>query len=95
MLTGERLVINTDRFQNDMTSFGSKDDVFTLLIHLGYLAFDRETSSVSIPNTEIRGEFCNAIESEHWHDVVLALNQSEKLLSATWDMDSDTNRTKV
>ena len=61
MLAGERIVINTQRFQNDMTTFQSKDDVLTLLVHLGYLAFDQKASAVFIPNTEVRGEFHNAI----------------------------------
>ena len=56
MLSGERVQIHTERFQNDMTTFESKDDVLTLLVHLGYLAYDSESSEVFIPNTEIRGE---------------------------------------
>ena len=90
MLGGERVKINTTRFQNDMTTFQSKDDVLTLLVHLGYLAFDMEHSKVFIPNSEIRGEFCNAIEGEKWKDVIDALEQSDLLLSATWDKDSET-----
>ena len=90
MLGGERVKINTTRFQNDMTTFQSKDDVLTLLVHLGYLAFDMEHSKVFIPNSEIRGEFCNAIEGEKWKDVIDALEQSDRLLSATWDKDSET-----
>lgn len=52
MLGGERCRINTRKFQNDMTSFRSRDDVLTLLVHLGYLAFDLEKSEVYIPNQE-------------------------------------------
>ena len=33
-----------------------KDDVLTLLIHLGYLAYDDKTKTVKIPNSEIRAE---------------------------------------
>ena len=73
MLAGEHVVINTEKFQNDMTTFSSKDDVLTLLVHLGYLAFDKNHSAVFIPNTEIRGEFRNAIEGEYWKDVIAAL----------------------
>lgn len=69
MLAGEHVVINTARFQNDMTTFESKDDVLTLLIHLGYLAFDWGESAVFIPNAEIRGEFRNAIVGERWKNV--------------------------
>ena len=64
MMAGERVVINTERFQNDMTTFESRDDVLTLLVHLGYLAFDCEESEVFIPNMEILGEFRNAAG---WH----------------------------
>lgn len=75
MITGEHVTINPDRFQNDMTTFQSKDDVLTLLMHLGYLAFDRRDSAVFIPNSEIRGEFRNAIEGEHWKEVVLGKSE--------------------
>ena len=68
MFTGEHIVINPERFQNDMTTFQSKDDVLTLLVHLGYLAFEHEGMSVFIPNAEIRGEFRNAIEGDYWYD---------------------------
>ena len=61
MLTGQRICIYTGRFQNDMITFKSKDDVLTLLVHLGYLAYDSERSEVFIPNIEIRGEFRNAV----------------------------------
>lgn len=36
MLAGEAIKINTGTFSNDMTTFASKDDVLTLLVHLGY-----------------------------------------------------------
>ena len=64
MLTGQRICIYTGRFQNDMITFKSKDDVLTLLVHLGYLAYDSERSEVFIPNTEIRGEFRNAVTGD-------------------------------
>lgn len=85
MLVGTSVCISTERFQNDMTTLGSRDDVLTLLIHLGYLAFDKETSSVRIPNAEIRGEFQNAIEGDRWDDVIAALKKSDQLLQATWE----------
>lgn len=90
MLAGGRVAINTERFQNDMTTFSGRDDVLTLLIHLGYLAFDRECSEAFIPNAEIRGEFCNAIMGEQWKDVIEALEQSERLLKATWNQEEKT-----
>ena len=61
MLAGQHICIHTERFQNDMTTFESRDDVLTLLVHLGYLAYDSESSEVFISNTEIQGEFRNAV----------------------------------
>ena len=40
-----------------MVSFAGKDDVLTLLIHLGYLAYDSTYQMAYIPNEEIRQEF--------------------------------------
>ena len=79
MLTGGRVKINSKLFHNDMTTFKSKDDVLTLLVHLGYLAYDSESSQVFIPNSEITSEFENAIQGGGWEEVVYALEQSEKL----------------
>ena len=90
MLAGQRVCIHTDRFQNDMTTFESKDDVLTLLVHLGYLAYDSDRSEVFIPNTEIRGEFRNAVTGDHWKDIATALETSDRLLRATWDGDAET-----
>ena len=72
MLGGASVKINPRKFQNDMTSFKSKDDVMTLLVHLGYLAYDGITGEVSIPNEEIFGEFENAIEDGGWEEIVFS-----------------------
>ncbi len=61
LLGGRRFRIDTGTFQNDMTSLSSRDDIFILLVHLGYLAYDIETSEVFIPNEEIRREFIRAV----------------------------------
>ena len=90
MLAGEWITIDYETFQNDMTTFQSRDDVLTLLVHLGYLAYHHDNQKVSIPNTEIRGEFVRAIKSCKWKEVIDALEQSDRLLSATWQKDSET-----
>lgn len=90
MLAGERCKITTRKFQNDMTSVKSKDDVMTLLVHLGYLAFDFVKSEVLIPNQEVSGEFENAVEDGGWEEVAAALESSEALLEATIRMDTET-----
>lgn len=86
MLAGNYYKVNTRTFQNDMTTFKTKDDILTLLIHLGYLAYDKEKASVYIPNTEIKEEFKNAVEGSNWTEVIDAIKQSEQLLQATWNL---------
>lgn len=89
MLAGAHLHINTGRFSNDMTTFENADDVLTLLIHLGYLAYDFEKEEVYIPNREISKEFYNAVEGAGWSEVVEAIQGSKALLNAIWDMDTE------
>lgn len=83
MLGGERVKVNTLSFQNDMRSFKTKDDVMTLLIHLGYLGYDAETEETFIPNKEIVREFENAMSVSGWPEVMRILKASEKLLADT------------
>lgn len=66
-----------------MSVIRSKDDVLTVLIHLGYLSYDWRSSECYIPNHEVAGEMVNAVEDNHWTPVVKALQHSEKLLRAT------------
>ena len=53
-------------FQNDMTSFSSRDDVLTYLIHLGYLAYDQVHRRAFVPNEEIRQELTRAVKKKRW-----------------------------
>ena len=83
MLGGVGVRVNTLSFQNDMHSFRTKDDVFTLLIHLGYLAYDLKKEEAFIPNKEIVREFENAMSTGGWEEVMSVLEASEKLLLDT------------
>lgn len=90
MLGGQRCCIDVESFQNDITSFHSADDVITLLIHMGYLAYDNKTKEVFIPNEEVRSVFIRAVKNDGWDEVMKAVNDSEKLLKATLAMDEST-----
>ena len=50
-----------------MHTFKTKDDVLTLLIHLGYLAYDSGKREVFIPNREIMEEFETAMSVSGWN----------------------------
>ena len=83
MLTGERVSVNTLKFQNDMHIVRSKNDVLTVLIHLGYLAYDEDKRKCFIPNKEVADEFQNAVEDTAWTRIAKVLTDSENLLEAT------------
>ena len=89
MLAGGRCKVRTSGFQNDMSIINTKDDVFTVLIHLGYLSFDRTRNECYIPNLEVSGEMESAVISNKWTHVVDTLQQSERLLQVTLDGDEE------
>lgn len=89
MLGGGRCKIDAGTFQNDMTSFTGKDDVLTLLVHLGYLAYDANKNEVFIPNEEVQAEFIRAIKTNGWEEISKAITASEDLLDATLRRDAD------
>lgn len=88
MIAGGRCKVDTETFENDMTSFRSRDDVLTVLIHLGYLAYDKEAEEVYIPNKEVRTVFKNAVKLTDWTPVIQAMEASSQLLKATWEKDA-------
>ena len=83
MLAGERVYVNTTKFQNDMSIVRSKNDVLTVLIHLGYLTYDEDRRQCYIPNKEVADEFLNAVEDTSWSRLVDAITASQNLLDAT------------
>ena len=90
MLAGESVSINIGTFSNDMTTFATKDDILTLLVHLGYLTYDSIRETAAIPNKEVSQEYVNAISTMNWHGVADSVESSRKLLEALWAMDADT-----
>ena len=89
LIAGERIEINPGKFQNDMTTFYSADDILTLLVHLGYLTFDFYTKQVWVPNSEVAQEFINSIEDGGWEEVMRSVRASDELLKATLACDEE------
>ncbi len=90
MLAGNPVAVNTRHFQNDMSTFHGRDDVLTLLIHLGYLSYHSKEKTVSIPNKEVAEEFVATIENiESYSEVFHLIQQSRNLLEALWREDED------
>lgn len=89
MLAGGRCAVDPTGFQNDMSVIHSKDDVFTVLIHLGYLSYDWKENECYIPNREVAGEMVNAVKMNNWSHVADAIEKSKQLLQATLRGDAE------
>ncbi len=87
MLAGEHVYVDTTEFKNDMRIVNSKNDVLTVLIHLGYLAYDNEAWECYIPNKEVADEMNNAIKATAWNALAKTIQDSKNLLSATLSAD--------
>ena len=81
LIAGAEIEVDVSRFQNDFERFGTKEDVLTLLVHLGYLTYDSVRKTVHVPNEEVREEFKHFLGNdqvgEHWRKL---LNRSRKLV---------------
>src|SRR5574344_121938 len=89
LLKGEELELDDDTFQNDLISFKRKEDVIVFLIHLGYLAYIKNTNRVKIPNEEIRQELTKAIKKTQWQDFFDYLKESQKAFKALENIDEE------
>lgn len=90
LISGDRYKINPNKFKNEMTNFSSSDDVFTLMVHLGYLGYDSKSSEVFIPNQEVREQYATCIEDlEEWRTIAQAIKNSDDLLAATIAGDNE------
>ena len=88
MMGGGKVPVEVDSYLNTMTDFRGKDDVFTYLIHLGYLAYDRKTQLCYIPNEEIRKQWVISIQYEQdYAPIIKLVNDSKSLLEATINKD--------
>lgn len=91
LITGKEIRLNVLRFGNDLTDISENEELFTLLIHLGYLSYDRKNRRAVLPNQEIREEFVEALRGSKSHKELSELvRASDMLLEATWQMDEET-----
>lgn len=87
MLCGEHIPLDVETFQNDLVSIGKRDDILTLLVHLGYLVYHDEEEAVSIPNEEVKKEFMRAAKNSGHKALIHLIQQSKQLLEQTLAMD--------
>ena len=90
LLSGESVEVDVRSFVNDFQTFIDKNDVLTLLIHLGYLVYeeiDSRSGYVRIPNYEIREEFEDMLRRASHPELVKMVKMSDKLLQDTLEGD--------
>lgn len=92
LVSGVTIEVDTEGFENDLQTFKSKDDVLTLLIHLGYLVYNEEepgTGSIRIPNKEVRLEFDKILKKGKHTELIHLIQKSDYLLEKTIQGDAD------
>lgn len=90
MLGNGRCKIDPTGFQNTISGIKNKNDVLTVLIHLGYLAYDWDKNECYIPNQEVEGEMVNAVKDTNWHHLIESINESQTILQAVLNGDEQT-----
>ena len=89
MLDGQRVPVNVAHFENDMHTIRSKNDMYTLLVHLGYLGYDQVERAVFIPNEEIRREFSVSLETGARPQLAALVRDSRELQRRTLRGDEE------
>ena len=92
LLKGEKeIVVDVLRYNNNVERFATKDEIFTYLIHLGYLAYDPTKGTCHIPNGEIRSAWLRIMsDAKGFEPIQQMIETSRKLIEATENCESET-----
>ena len=91
LISGGRIVFDCESFQNDMTTIDNKDQIFSLLVCLGYLGCSDEGDflrSAYVPNREIRSALSSIVRKQPWYNSMPVIERSEKLFQAIRSLDA-------
>lgn len=89
LLGAGKVFTDVDSYQNDMTSIKNKDDVLSLLVHLGYLGYHAEDKTVYVPNEEARQELLRAVQNSNRKELVELIRLSDHILKSTIDGNAE------
>ena len=87
LMRGFSVSVKTGSFSSNIGEPTTRDEVLTMLVHLGYLRCKTNPGSdslLSIPNKEIQREFEESTITPDWNNLFHSLRQSQSLLKATW-----------
>ena len=82
LMGGVEIEIDTAGYNNDL-SYSTRDAALTMLVHLGYLAFNQDRKTVRIPNEEIRLEFERTIRNAQNEETMKRVQESDQLIMDT------------
>ncbi|MBR1436321.1 MAG: AAA family ATPase [Bacteroidales bacterium] len=87
LLGGEGIPVDTTSFDNSIKDVDTKDKVFTVLIHLGYLSFDG--NDALIPNRELLLYFASCVKNADLGGLTRVLSRSQEVLNFLLDDDRE------
>ena len=94
LIEGDEVTFNCANFQNDMVTIKDKNDVFSLLVCLGYLGCSETKSQFRkvayVPNTEIKAVLMDIVREQNWYERMETIKRSENLLKAIRELDGTT-----
>ncbi len=90
MLAGESVSVNVLSYDNTMTDFCNRNDVFTYLIHIGYLGYNYKTRKCFIPNYEVKNQWALSIDkAKNFKTIARRVQESESLVEHTLAGDAE------
>ena len=83
-------IYDIESFNTAEKNFPNKDSIYVYLVHLGYLGYNDEDSTIYVPNEETRRELLHSVRDNHWPQYESALKLSEQVVVATENKDTET-----
>ena len=83
-------IYDIESFNTAEKNFPNKDSIYVYLVHLGYLGYNDEDSTIYVPNEETRRELLHSVRDNHWPQYESALKLSEQVVVSTENKDTET-----
>ena len=94
LIEGDEVTFSCANFQNDMVTLKDKNDVFSLLVCLGYLGCSETKNQYRkvayVPNAEIKAVLMDIVREQNWYGRMETIKRSENLLKAVKELDGAT-----
>ncbi|SFP63312.1 PD-(D/E)XK nuclease superfamily protein [Ruminobacter amylophilus] len=99
LIEGDEVTFSCANFQNDMVTIKDKNDVFSLLVCLGYLGCSETKNQYRkvayVPNAEIKAVLMDIVREQNWYERMETIRRSENLLKAIRELDGTTVATII